>query len=108
MESLASPPIQILHGPRFSSISGTNLLGSLGGLAGLGATELLGGSILLGDLGAADSADAGNGLLADVSAVAVLGGLVGNTLVDPSEGQRGTRIGGIQKVPYLRVEVLGP
>lgn len=77
-----SPPIQILH-PQFSSISKTNLLGGLGSLAGLGAAELLGGGILLGELGAADSADAGDGLLTDISTVAILGGLVGNTLVDP-------------------------
>lgn len=60
-----------------------DLLGGLGSLAGLGAAELLSGSILLGELGAADSADASDGLLADVSAVTVLGGLVGDTLVDP-------------------------
>lgn len=52
-------------------------------LAGLGATGLLGGSVLLGELRATDGAHTGNSLLADVSTVAVLGGLVGNTLVDP-------------------------
>lgn len=55
-------------------------------LAGLGTTGLLGGSVLLGELRATDGAHAGNGLLTDVSTVAVLGGLVGNTLVDPAGG----------------------
>jgi hypothetical protein len=67
----------------FQEIKNPNLLGGLGSLAGLGAAELLGGSILLGELGAANSADASDGLLADISTVTVLGGLVGNTLVDP-------------------------
>lgn len=55
----------------------------LGGLAGLSTTGLGGGGLLLGLLGAADGAHTGNGLLADISAVAVLGGLAGNTLEDP-------------------------
>lgn len=59
------------------------LLGFLGGLAGSGAAGLGGRGLLLGLLGAAEGAHAGDGLLADVSAVAVLGGLAGDTLVDP-------------------------
>lgn len=62
------------------------LLGLLGGLAGLSTTGLLGGGILLGLLGATDGADAGNGLLTEIGTVTVLGGLVGNTLVDPRVG----------------------
>lgn len=62
----------------------TNLL-RLFGLAGLGATGLLGRSILLGKLGAANGADTGDGLLTEISTVVVLGGLVGDTLVDPRE-----------------------
>lgn len=79
------PPDQV-H-PSASSSRSSNcahLLGLLlGGLAGLGATGLGLGGVLLGLLRAADGADAGNGLLAQVGAVVVLGGLVGNTLVDP-------------------------
>lgn len=56
----------------------------LGGLAGLGTTGLLGRSVLLGLLGAADGAHTGNSLLAEIGAVAVLGSLVGDTLVDPA------------------------
>ena len=62
----------------------TNLLRLLS-LAGLSATGLLGRSILLGELGATDGADTGNGLLAEISTVVVLSSLVGNTLVDPEE-----------------------
>lgn len=51
-------------------------------LPGLGTTELLQGSIVLGLLRAADGTHAGNSLFAEVSTVAMLGGLVGNTLVD--------------------------
>lgn len=63
----------------------SRLLGVLlGGLAGLSAAGLLGRKVLLGLLGATDGAHTGNGLLAEVSAVTVLGSLVGNALVDPA------------------------
>jgi len=75
------------------------LLGLLS-LAGLSTTGLLGGGILLGLLGATDGADTGNGLLAEVSTVAVLGSLVGNTLVDP-------RVGGESvSMPYIHSSCL--
>lgn len=54
-----------------------------GGLLGLSTPGLLGGSVLLGLLRAADGTDTGNGVLTDISTVAVLSGDVGNTLVDP-------------------------
>lgn len=64
--------------------SRTHLLRALlGSLAGLDATGLAGRSVLLGLLGAANGAHTGDGLLANVGTVAVLGSLVGNTLVDP-------------------------
>lgn len=69
------------------------LLGLLS-LAGLSTTGLLGGGILLGLLGATDGADTGNGLLAKVSTVAVLGSLVGNTLVDLAGGSVGAVVDG--------------
>lgn len=63
----------------------TNLLGLLSSLDGLGAAGLAGSGLLLSLLGATDGRDTGNGLLAEVSTVTVLGGLGGNTLVDPVE-----------------------
>lgn len=57
----------------------------LSGLAGLGTTELLGRGVLLGLLRTADSAHTSDSLLAEISAVAILGRLVGNTLVDPAK-----------------------
>ena len=72
----------ILFGSGFCSR--THLLRALlGSLAGLDTAGLAGRSVLLGLLGAANGADAGNGLLANVGTVAVLGSLVGNTLVNP-------------------------
>lgn len=55
----------------------------LSGLLGLGSSELLCGSILLGLLCAADGADTGDGVLTEVSTVAILCSLIGNALVDP-------------------------
>lgn len=72
-----------------SASSRDNLLRLLS-LAGLSATGLLSRSILLGELGAADGADTGDGLLAEISTVAVLSSLVGNTLVDLAGGGAGT------------------
>lgn len=54
----------------------------LGG-SGLGSPDLGRRRHLLGALGATDGADTGNSLLAEVSTVAVLGSVVGDTLVDP-------------------------
>lgn len=68
----------------------------LGGLAGLGAAGLLGRKVLLGLLGTTDGAHTGNGLLAEVSAVAVLGSLVGNTLVDPARSHPPVSTVGLQ------------
>lgn len=84
LSSLLPPKSPTLHSPQFSLISRQNLLGLLS-LAGLSATGLLGRSILLGELGATDSADTGDGLLTEISTVVVLSSLVGNTLVDPEE-----------------------
>lgn len=105
-----SPPILILHGPELSPILEIHLLRGLSSLASLGAAELLSGGILLRALGAADSADASDGLLAEVSAVTLLGGLVGNSLVDPIKGiyQQCKGVGWIETSPYLRLELLGP
>lgn len=98
----------------------------LGGLPGLSATGLLGGGLLLGLLGTTDGADAGNGVFADISAVAVLSGLAGDTLVDPIQqndvhqvrqmvqkkramvsSRACTRCRSVGSA-YLRAEVLGP
>lgn len=78
-----SPPIPTSHGPQISLISEANLLRLLSSLTGLDTTGLLNRSILLGELRAADGAHTGNSLLTDISTVAVLGGLIGDTLVDP-------------------------
>lgn len=64
-----------------------HLLRLLLGLSGFSTAGLLSGSLLLGLLGAANGADAGDSVLTDISAVAVLGSLVGNTLVDPMREQ---------------------
>lgn len=87
-----------------------HLRGGLSSLASLGAAGLLSGGFLLGELGAADSADASDGLLAEVSAVTLLGSLVGNSLEDPIESiyQQCEEIGWIEMSPYLRLELLGP
>lgn len=58
-------------------------LRGLGSVLGLLATGLGLGSLLDGALGAADGRDTLDGVLAEVRAVAGLGGLVGNSLVDP-------------------------
>lgn len=99
----------------------------LGGLPGLSAAGLLGGGLLLGLLGTTDGADAGNGVFADISAVAVLSGLAGDTLVDPIQqndvhqvrqmvqkrkramvsSRACTRCRSVGSA-YLRAEVLGP
>lgn len=85
-----SPPIVLNH--PFQSLCSPRiyLLGLLGGLAGSGAAGLGGGGLLLGLLGAAEGAHAGDGLLADISTVAVLGGLAGDTLVDPTADKIGS------------------
>lgn len=59
------------------------LLRLLSGLLGLLATELLGGSVLLGPLGTTDGTDTGDSVLTDVTTVAVLSSDASNTLVDP-------------------------
>lgn len=74
----------VLSFPSSLFSSRTYLLGLLGGLAGSGAAGLGGRSLLLGLLGAAEGAHTSDGFLADISAVAVLGGLAGDTLVDPT------------------------
>ena len=76
------PRSQILQWSIIQPYLEANLLRLLG-LAGLGATGLLGRSILLGELRAADGAHTGDGLLAKIGTVVVLSGSVGNTLVDP-------------------------
>lgn len=58
-------------------------LRGLGSVLGLLATGLGLGSFFDGALGAADGGDTLNGVLAKVRTVAGLGGLVGNSLVDP-------------------------
>lgn len=73
-------PSQIIQ----PSVSGTLLGVLLGGLTGLGATGLLGRSLLLSLLRAADGADTSDSLLTEIGTVVVLGSLVGNTLVDPA------------------------
>lgn len=87
-----------------------HLRGGLSSLASLGAAGLLSRGFLLGELGTADSADASDGLLAEVSAVTLLGSLVGNSLEDPIESiyQQCEEIGWIEMSPYLRLELLGP
>lgn len=74
IQSSASPCSPTLHLLR---------RGLLSGLLGLGSAELLRGSVLLGLLRAADGADTGNGILTEVTTVAMLSGLIGNALVDP-------------------------
>lgn len=69
--------------PLHHSLSSQQIIYLLGGLGLAGTAGLGGGGVLLGQLGAAEGAHTSNGLLADVSAVTVLGGLAGNTLVDP-------------------------
>lgn len=68
------------HRLRYFRLS--RLLGG-SGLLGLVATELGLGGLLDGALGALDGRDTLNGVLAQVSAVSGLGGLVGNGLVGP-------------------------
>lgn len=67
-------------------------LRGLGGLLGLLATELGLSSLLDGALGAADGRDTLDGVLAEVSTVARLGGLVGNSLVGPRFANMSIRI----------------
>lgn len=55
----------------------------LSGLLGLSSSGLPSRSLLLGLLGAADGANTGDSILTKVSTVTVLGGQVGDTLVDP-------------------------
>lgn len=82
MFSFSNSPLTFI----FASVEVWHLLRLLlGGLLGLGASGLPGGSLLLGLLRAADGAHAGNGILADIAAVSVLSALVGNTLVDPMQ-----------------------
>lgn len=83
---VAAPPIpcdqNIVSGSSLQNKTGPLLL-LLRSLSGLGTPGLPGGSLLLSLLGAADGADTGNSILADISTVSVLGGLAGDTLVDP-------------------------
>lgn len=65
------------------AIASNCLLGLLSRLASLSAAGLRSGGLLLGLLRLANSAHTGNSLLAEVGTVVLLGGLVGNTLVDP-------------------------
>lgn len=62
------------------------LLGGGSGLLGLVAAELLLGGRLDGALRSADGRDALDGNLTEIGAVAVLGGLVGNSLVGAIRG----------------------
>ena len=101
----------------------------LGGLLGLLTPKLRGGRVLLGLLRTADGADAGNGVFANVTTVAVLSSEVGNTLVNPdfqvshltpvhslparhpSNQPNGSNIHPIKQCgvsAYLRLEDLGP